>query len=440
MEEKTEWLKSPVSERALRLQPRRELWLKPYQGKRRRVVMHRTEISIGSRASCDIHLDDPYVSPLHAEFRLEAGGGGYVVQDLSSRNGVFLNGVRVSSAPLPSSGNLRLGRSVFNWSNEQAEIEFAEDGWVIADPSMRELLISVQRIATSSMPVLLLGETGTGKDVIARMLHHWSSNPLGPYIPVNGALTGGALAESELFGHRKGAFTGADSSRLGALRSAHGGTLFLDEIADVPIVTQVKLLRSLESGEIKALGADHPERSSFRLITATSRNLDRKMREGLFRNDLYYRIAGFVIHVPPLRDRPKDIIAIATKLAMSHGFGLVAEAEALLLQYSWPGNVRELRSCIERGVVTAKVAGLQRILPMHLSGLGAHVAGARSEDSWAPRTLAEIEREFLSAALERHGWSRTLAAKELGIARSTIWQKMRRFGLGAPVTALPGSE
>jgi len=196
----------------------------------------------------------------------------------------------------------------------------------------------------------------------------------------------------------------------------------------------VKLLRALESGEVKCLGADKPERSDFRLVTATSRNLERKIRDGGFRNDLYYRIAGFVIHVPPLRERLKDISAIAEKVAADRGFGLDSETESRLLKYSWPGNVRELRSCVERAVVAARGAGVPRILPEHLGSLDQPMAAQRGEDSWVPRTLGEIEREFMVAALERHGWSRTLAARELGIARSTLWAKMKGYGLCGPAT------
>jgi len=418
----------------------RELWLKPYSGKRRQITVFRTQITLGNGSGCDIQLNDPYVSPTHAELRLEAGGHGYAVHDLSSRNGVFLNGVRVKVAPLPSSGSLRLGRSVFSWGETDSDIEILDGGLVIADPSMRALVESVKRIAASNLPVLLLGETGTGKDVIAKMLHHWGSSSSGPFVPVNGALTGGTLAESELFGHRKGAFTGAEIPRLGALRSANGGTLFLDEVADVPSLTQVKLLRALESGEVKALGSDLCDRSDFRLVTATSRNIDRKIREGSFRNDLYYRIAGFVIHVPPLRERPKDISAIALRLAHDRKMELDSETERLLLQYPWPGNVRELRACVERAVVSARAGGVSCLLPEHLVGMEKNVSSTPVDGEWTPRTLEEIERESMAATLKRHGWSRTQAAKELGIARSTLWEKMKRYGLQGSTTGTPNSE
>jgi transcriptional regulator with GAF, ATPase, and Fis domain len=388
----------------------------------------RTRISIGRQPDCDIKIDDPFVSPHHAELRLSESGGGYSVADLDSRNGVFLNGVRVASAPLPSQGTLRLGRSVLSWSEPGGETEVLEEGWIVADPSMKAVVDSLKRVARSSLPVLLLGETGTGKDVLARMLHQWGASGSGPYIPVNGALTGGSLAESELFGHKRGAFTGSESTRLGALRSAHGGTLFLDEVADVPSCTQVKLLRALETGEVKALGSDRAERAEFRLISATSRDMDKKVAEGAFRLDLYYRIAGFVVHVPPLRERPLDVLAIARRFAGDRGLDLDKEAEGRLLSYRWPGNVRELRSCMERAAVCARAEGSPRLMREHLQSLDLAPTVSLPEGA-RPRTLEEVERQILLDSLERNGWSRVAAARELGIARSTLLGKMRRFQL-----------
>ncbi len=431
-DENTEWLHSPLSEKSLRLQPMRELFLRPYYGSRRQVKIFRTTITIGQGPGCDITIADPFISPLHAELRLAGSGDGYSVHDLSSRNGVFLNGVRVVAAPLPSQGTLRIGRSTLSWCDSIGDSEILEEGWVVADPAMREVLQSLKRVARSTLPVLLLGETGTGKDILARMLHRWGAMAGGPYVPVNGALMGGTLAESELFGHRKGSFTGAETNRIGALRSAHGGTLFLDEVADVPACAQVKLLRALETGEIKALGSDRPERAEFRLVSATSRNLEKKMLEGTFRNDLYYRIAGFVIHVPPLRERPLDTLAISRKFAHDHGMDIEKEAENRLLTYKWPGNVRELRSCIERAAVMARAQRCARILAEHLVGL-VNSLPLNLECEAKPRTLDELEKQIIQSSLERNGWSRLASARELGIARSSLYGKMRRFGLGSVI-------
>lgn len=427
--EATEWITSPITERGRRLHPERDLTVCPYLGRRRRVKLLRTEIVLGSAPSCDLRIEDPFVSPRHAELRLEPGGFGYTVRDLSSQNGVFLNGVRVTSAPLPSAGTLRLGRSSLVWA-EGEEPAALEHGWVMADPKMNEVMASVRRAALSRSPVLLLGETGTGKDVLARVLHQLGSGARAPYVPVNCALTGGPLAESELFGHNRGAFTGAEAPRLGALRSAHGGTLFLDEVADMPAGAQVKLLRALEGGEVKPLGADRAERSEFRLVSATSRDLDSRIAEGTFRSDLFFRIAGLVVRVPPLRERPRDITAIARKVALDRGLDLDEAAGDRLLAYAWPGNVRELRSCVERAGALALSAGIPRILPEHLQGLDRSLSRQQLEAAaMSPRTLAQAERECLEAALVRNGWSRGCAARELGISRSGLYEKMHRHGL-----------
>lgn len=422
----TQWLKSPVSEHAERLQPERELVVRPYYGAKRRLRLLRTHYLIGSASSCDLRFDDPFVSPVHAEITQRPGKEGFWVEDLGSRNGVFLNGVRVLKAPLPAQGTLRIGRSAISWAENGAEADV--EGLVVADPFMRETLKRLRQVARSPLPVLLLGETGTGKEILARLLHNWSNRAAGPYVALNGALTGGALAESELFGHKKGAYTGSESSRLGALKSANGGTFFLDEVADVPLSAQVKLLRALESGEVKPLGSDQSERSEFRLVSATSQDIMAKTSDGSFRLDLYYRIAGFVVHVPPLRERSMDILAIARKLVADRGLELDAESEGPLLSYSWPGNVRELKSVVERALVAAGADNSPRVMQHHLGAFTSHSVTA-SPGETRPKTLEEAEREVIRSSLERNGWQRSAAAKELGIARSTLFEKMRRLKL-----------
>lgn len=421
-----QWLSSPVSEKCARLQPMREINLRPYFGSKRKIKIFRTRILLGQSESCDIRIDDPFVSPQHAELRLCSSGDGYQVVDLGSRNGVSLNGVKVHAAPLPSQGVLRLGRSTLSWSDPVVEGEMVGNGLVFSDPKMRAVLESLKRVARSSLPVLLLGETGTGKDLLAQLLHLWGSSPDAPLVPVNGALTGGNLAESELFGHSKGAFTGADAPRLGALRTARGGTLFLDEVADMPSSAQVKLLRALETGEVKALGSDLAEKVDFRLVTATSRDVEKCMGAGTFRADLYYRIAGAVIRVPSLRERPLDILAIARKLAGERGFEFDSEADARLLSYPWPGNVRELKSCVERAILVATSQSSARILAEHLVDLERPCLQVLER---GPKKWRDLEREILHTSLERNGWQRSVTAKELGLARSTLHAKMRRLGL-----------
>lgn len=426
---KTVCLKSPLSEKAERLQPLRELVLQPYYGAKKRLRLVRTSYSIGTAKDCDIVIEDPAVSPLHARLSLLPGGEGYLVEDLASTNGTFLNGIRIKCAPLPAQGTLRLGRSTLSWSVAETEItDGSEHGWIFADPFMKQMVAQLRKVANSSLPVLLLGETGTGKEIFARLLHQWSHRAGGPYVAVNGALTGGTLAESELFGHKKGAFTGAETARLGALRAANSGTLFLDEVADIPASAQVKLLRALEAGEVKALGADEPERADFRLVTATSQDLEARISDGRFRLDLYFRVAGFTLVIPPLRDRPEDILAIARKHLADRGLELDRDAEGKLLSYRWPGNVRELRSSLERAVVVARGERAARVLEHHFLGMDSGgMAAAKKTDRYP--TLMEAELNCIKSALERNGWSRSIAAKELGIARSTLFEKMRRYRL-----------
>ncbi|RZA06068.1 MAG: FHA domain-containing protein [Proteobacteria bacterium] len=428
METETAWLKSPVTQRAEQLRPYHRLELVPFRGPKRAVELIRTRYVIGSDPDCDIQIKDPYISPKHAEISILDGCVGFAVKDLNSRNGIFLNGVQVSQAPLPVRGSLRLGRSTFAW-NPESENEVPDTAYIAADPAMREAIQSLKRMAQTSLPVLLLGETGTGKDVLARLIHQWSRFSRGPYVAVNGALTGGSLSESELFGHRKGAFTGAEKARMGALRSANGGTLFLDEVADIPPAAQVKLLRSLENGEVRPLGSDDAERSEFRLISATSQNIDGRVADGSFRMDLFFRVAGHVVHVPPLRDRPLDILAMARRWLSESDLILDSESEACLLTYRWPGNVRELKACLERASVHARGEGSQVVLVRHLADLAAQTARTELPAQGPTKTLDEMEREWILAALDRHGWSRSLAAAELGVARSTLFHKMKRFSL-----------
>lgn len=423
-----QWLRSPVSERAVRLRPMSEAWLDPYHGHRRKVRLVRTTYVIGSDDTCDIRLNDPFVSARHAEITLEADGQGYCVRDLDSRNGTFVNGTRVSHAPLFAGAALRMGRSSLAWKEIELTVDDLPKDCIAADEKMKAVLVAARQVAMSGLPVLLLGETGTGKDVIARLIHRWSARGRSPYVAVNGGSTGGSLAESELFGHRKGAYTGAESARLGALRSANGGTLFLDEVADIPPSAQVKLLRALENGEVKALGADHAERADFRLVSATSQDLEQKIETGAFRADLYFRIAGYVLHVPPLRERPADVLEIARVYLAEAGMELDAEADGRLLSYAWPGNIRELKSVLERARLLARADASWRVQPRHLGGMDRALQKPPASGR-RPISLDEMEREHIRASLERNGWSRTVSSRELGIARSTLFEKMRRYGM-----------
>jgi two-component system response regulator HydG len=426
MSDQTQWLKSPVSEKLDQLTIHSEIKIAPYFGSKRKVQLRRTSYVIGSGIDCDIVLQDPFTSKRHALLELQSGGG-FFIQDLDSKNGIFLNGIRVKKAILSNEGQLRVGRSLITWCQAAAEIADSDlpADWIVADPCMKQLLRELKLMARSSLPIMILGGTGSGKEVLAQLVHNWSGRSGGPFVPLNGGNAEGSLIESELFGHLKGAFTGAETNRAGALVAAHNGTLYVDEIGDVPLSTQLRLLRAFESGEVKALGSDKVNLVDVRLVSATSINLEEKISNGSFRLDFYYRVAGHILHIPLLKDRPLDILAITKQLLKKRGLLLAQECEPKLLSHPWPGNVRELRNVIERASVLARSAHCDLVLSEHI--LLSPVRPV-SRDVEQAQTLEQIETDIIRRSLDRTGWSRTIVAKELGIARSTLFHKMKKYG------------
>lgn len=424
--QEVQWLKSPISERKNKLQSMADLEVIPYNGRKRKVRLIRTLYTLGSGATCDIPFQDPFLSEMHAEIRWKQEREEYEVLDLGSRNGVFLNGVRVSRAPLPATGVLEIGRSRVLWREGKSDSSQYEKYGHFSDPKMLALIDQIKKVAASNLPVLIVGETGTGKELVSQMIHDFSPRESGPFVTINGALTGGSLAESELFGHRKGAFTGADQHRAGAVKTAHRGTLFIDEVADIPKDAQVKLLRVLEQGEVKPLGSDTPETADFRLVSATSQKMEDKVKEKNFRADLYFRICGTVIRIPPLRERPMDIIGIAEVAAKKWGKTLHPDNHGILLSYRWPGNVRELISAVALACAEAKGDGVSALLPQHFGTLSKEEVVKPLEDHEAI-TLEEMEKSLILRSLKRNGWGRGITSKELNIARSTLNEKMKRY-------------
>lgn len=306
-----------------------------------------------------------------------------------------------------------------------AESEVRIDGVSEAAQALRA---EICRAATPGFPVLVLGETGAGKELVTREIHRLSGRT-GRLVPVNIAAVPSQLIEAELFGSVKGAFTGATRARRGLVAAAEGGTLFLDEVGDLDVSLQVKLLRFLESGEVRAVGADRSRCVDVRVICATHRNLQRMVREGRFREDLYYRIAVIPVEVPPLRQRREDIPVLRTiferELAARHAVrsgGWTAAADRQLMRHSWPGNVRELRHTVQ---VALARAGGDPIRPQHLPFA---VDDAVSEGTWEQR-LAEFRRRLLREVLGRHHGNRSAAARELGISRQALLYQINKLGL-----------
>jgi len=318
---------------------------------------------------------------------------------------------------------------------EEVKDKYSFDGIVFSGPPMRKVLDLVQKVAATEATVLILGESGTGKELIARALHEKSPRRNGAFVAINcGALPEGLL-ESELFGHVRGAFTGADRNKRGLFEEANGGTLFLDEISETTPGLQVKLLRALQEGEIRRVGDNHPFKVSGRLLAATNKDLLKLVAEGKFREDLYYRLKVFPIELPALRDRAEDILPLAEhflrKAKKKHGGKAVkfspAAAEALR-RYRWPGNVRELEHVVERVLIMAAGASIaEGDLPPEMLPSG---AAAATRDG-SKETLDDSEKRHILLALEECGGNQVLAAKRLGVARNTLWRKLRSYGIPA---------
>jgi two-component system nitrogen regulation response regulator NtrX len=327
-----------------------------------------------------------------------------------------------------------------------------------ASPAMREVMTQVDQVAASETRVCVRGETGTGKELIARTLHEKSPRRNGPFISLNCAAIPAELMESELFGHEKGSFTGAAARHIGKFEQAHRGTLFLDEIGDMPIAMQAKLLRVLEEGEIERVGGDKPLTVDVRVIVATHRNLEDQIRLGSFREDLYHRIFVFPIILPPLRDRREDVRVLAEnfarQLAEQNNWkpkSFSSEAIQQLENYTWPGNVRELRNVVERTLLLAagdvvEAETVARALPQYgaSAGAGAGSGSTRSHASTAqgiPSTASSLsigtlaqrveafERETLLAELKRNHHHMTNTAKALGLERSHLYKKCQQLGI-----------
>ena len=322
-----------------------------------------------------------------------------------------------------------------------------------ASARMQRLLKLVARVAPTESTVLILGESGTGKELVARSLHVLSRRAHGPFVAVNVGALPESLIESELFGYAKGAFTGATSERAGLVEEAHQGTLFLDEIGDMPLGTQVKLLRTLENNEVRRLGENVPRLVDVRVVAATHRDLQSLVAEGRFRGDLYYRLNVVQIEMPPLRERGGDVGLLASyfldRASRRTGRGTLRftpEAEMLLGRYDWPGNVRELENAVEHAVAVsdgptlgaselpasvrsprllAPRAGVDPELVRETPGAGRARTG-RDPDA---RSLDDVTREHVMRALARHDGNATAAAKQLGVSRTTLWRMLKRWGI-----------
>jgi two-component system NtrC family response regulator len=311
------------------------------------------------------------------------------------------------------------------------------DGIITAGGTMAEVLSMVRRVSSSSASVLILGETGTGKELVARSIHAASPRHTGPFVAVNASALSATLLESELFGHEKGAFTGADRARTGRFETASGGTLFLDEVGDLPVDVQVKLLRVLQDRTLERVGSNRPVEIDVRLIAATHRDLMEEIGSGRFREDLYYRLAVVSIDIPPLRRRRADVPLLVQhfidEYAESTPDGPRAvsrEAMDLLVRYDYPGNVRELENIVQRSMVLARGEQITTDdLPPPVLGAAAEATASADSDLDAslPARVAALERAAIDEALAAENGNQSRAARRLGISERALRYKLAKF-------------
>jgi DNA-binding NtrC family response regulator len=403
--------------------------------------------TIGSATSSQICLQDPTVSRVHAEVIVHQDR--VTLRDCESTNGTHVEDVQVRDADVREGHRIRVGSTILRLerADETLIAELSPNDhfgdMVGRSPAMRAVFSILERVAPTDARILLQGETGTGKDLAARAIHENSRRAKGPYVAVDCGAIAESLFESELFGHVRGAFSGAASDRMGVIEEANGGTLFLDEIGELPMGLQRKLLRVLESREVRKVGANKARPVDVRIISATNRSLTASVNAGHFREDLFFRLAVVTVELPPLRQRRIDIPLLARHLLedlSEQPAPLPPEVAGALMSRGWPGNVRELRNFLERGLSLGWTggraapeagpipSGLDDFVPTHLPLKEARVA-------WMDR----FDEIYLSALLRKTAGNVSAAAREAGVGRRFIQRTMKRIGLSDP-SRPPGSR
>lgn len=427
---------------------------------------------IGRAANSDVMIEDSSVSRRHAVVQLQTDGA-HVLTDLGSANGTTLNGelvglpvvlrdgdrIGISGYEIIFSGDdgndsdAPAGDTLFNTAestvNEERGHRRHDRVQIVGGGSaMLEVLQQVRQAAETIIPVLITGETGTGKELVARSVHQGSSRAGGVFVPINCSALPEALLESELFGHRRGAFTGAAQDRAGLFEAAKGGTVFLDEVGELPLAMQPKLLRFLQDGEIRRVGDVEPRHVDVRVISATNRNLKAEIERETFREDLYFRLSTFTIELPPLRQRREDIPLLAERLLRNQSElqnkrvrGIEPAALEALAGYAWPGNVRELENELARSVAVLQDG--DRITTATLSPRISETSGpeADADEAAAPAgatedrptelrgVMLEFERKYIAEVLEKNGGNVSKAAQALGLSRGGLHKKLKELGL-----------
>ena len=424
----------------------------PPSGETAAVDLSQTSVRFGSRGGNDVVLEDAGVSRIH--FEIVADQHGFRMRDLGSTNGTLIDGMRAADAYLRAGAIIRAGATDirFEPGDETVAIDLASSdrfGPLLgASPQMRKLYALLERAAPADVTVLIEGESGTGKELVAQALHGASKRASGPYVVFDCAAIPDNLLESELFGHERGAFTGASERRIGCLEEADGGTLFLDELGELPLPLQAKLLRALENREFRRVGGQERRKVDVRFVAATNRDLAAAVNDGRFREDLYYRLAVLRVVVPPLRDRREDI-PLLVRAFVQRGEADAGRVEATIAsikdeiwrsleRHRWPGNVRELRNVIQRALVLGRIdeqtsGGIAS--PAKASDEPA--AGGESLDIDTSRAFLEQKQEivsrfevaYINAMLRECDNKITQAASRAAIDRSYFKRLMKKHGI-----------
>lgn len=397
-------------------------------------------VVVGTDPKASLVLTDDRVSRRHLE--IERVDDGFRARDLESLNGTLYEGSALSDARLPAGATLKLGRSVLRIQPVARPLNVppsrAQSFGELVGRSlvMREVFAVLELASGSDVTVLLEGETGTGKELAARALHLESARRREPFVAINCSALPPGLVESELFGHTKGAFTGATSDRKGAFARAHRGTLFLDELDSIPPNVQAALLRVLEDRKVRPVGADREQEVDVRLVAASQDDLDGKVAEGSFRADLFYRLAVVRVRIPPLRARREDIAPVARALLRSRGIEGELPSETLdaWMAHDWPGNVRELRNAVDRAIALSP--GADSAASLRFVGVDPQSSGdgleVRTDLPWSEakqEVLDEFERRYLQALLERFDGNVSAASRACGLDRKQLRTLAKRHGL-----------
>lgn len=410
-------------------------------------IFDRRAVTIGTSDDCNFVLDDPTISRNHC--RIEFDTNGYRIEDLDSKNGTFVNGIRIASAYLPNDSVIKVGQTEisFKLKDDTVKIEISQDArfgnLLGVSIAMREIFALLRRVAPTDATVLIEGESGTGKELVAEALHAGSPRSAKPFVIFDCSAVPKDLLESELFGHVKGAFTGAVKDRRGAFEEAHTGTLFIDEIGELSPELQPKLLRALEKKEIKHVGSNERIPVDCRIIAATNRKLENEVRAGNFREDLYYRLAVIQVEIPPLRKRIEDIPFLINNFldefaARNDGkrFRISYETMEKLKSYPWPGNVRELKNFIERSVILSDSEQIGQFISGNIDPIReiASESGAvfrydlPFKDA-KERLLKDFESRYFERVLEQTGGNISKAAKLSGIHRKSLEYILKKIEL-----------